>query len=784
MLTTVGQALINASLPPDLRDFNRTLDKKGVATLFDDLARQHPEQYKAVAKRLSDVARDVAYGTGGFSFGLQHLREPAEATAVKAQLSRDIATIRMRTDLDDTGKGQAIVTALKAASKPLEDATFNASVRSQNPLAGQVASVGRGNKKSLQGLVSGDLLYEDQHGDPIPVPVLSSYAKGLKPSEYWAAGFGARRGVVDVKMATQQAGYLSKQLRQINHRLVVTKRDADDYDATSIRGLPVDVDDADNEGALLAHTAGTYGRNTQLTPKVLSDLKAQGVKRILVRSPTVGGPPEGGVYARDAGVRERGKLAPVGDFVGIAAADAIGEKLTQGQLCLAGGTLVSMADGSTKAIEEIQVGDVVLGANRAGKTAPAAVTATFDNGRRFCRRHRIGVAEVVCTPQHKILALNGGEQEPTPIGLCTWVRNVDGRAYICDVVGEHTIVPTYDIEVANFDHLFVLANGLIVSNSSKHAGGVAGGSAAVSGFAHINSLVQIPKIMPGGATHATKDGRVSAIDDAPQGGSYVTVAGETHYVPPGIDLAVKLGDDVEAGDVLSKGIPSDAEIVKYQGLGAGRAHFTQSFREAYRNAGMYANRRNVELLARGLIDHVKVTDEFGDHVPDDVVPYQAIEASWTPREGARHVDANRALGKYLERPVLHHTVGTLIKPSTLKDFAEFGVNNVLVHDDPPPFEPLMVRGMANLEHDPDWMTRHLGSNLQKSTLEAVHRGRTSDTAGTSWVPAVADRNNFGRHGLTQHWSAEDLRRDGDGDGFTGDGTPEEQRVRSSVLDGL
>jgi hypothetical protein len=307
--------------------------------------------------------------------------------------------------------------------------------------------------------------------------------------------------------------------------------------------------------------------------------------------------------------------------------------------------------------------------------------------------------------------------------------------------------------------------------SAKHTGGVAGADKAVSGFAHINQLIQVPKTFKGGATHAQLDGKVSAITDAPQGGQFVTVGSEQHYVPPDLDLKVKIGDSVEAGDVLSDGIPNPAEVVHHKGIGEGRRYFVGAFGDAYRDSGMSSHRRNVELLARGLIDHVRVTDEFGDHVEDDVVPYSSIEHGWRPREGSRVVGLPAAVGKYLERPVLHHTIGTKVRPSMLPELKEFGVNNLEVHDEPPPFEPMMVRGMYNLQHDPDFMTRHLGSGLEKATLQAAHRGATSDIAGTSYVPALAERTHFGRQGLTRGWDPDDDSWGVDNDDLAGHDAP-------------
>jgi len=308
-------------------------------------------------------------------------------------------------------------------------------------------------------------------------------------------------------------------------------------------------------------------------------------------------------------------------------------------------------------------------------------------------------------------------------------------------------VATYDLEVDHPDHLFVLANGLIVSNSAKHSGGVAGSEKAVSGFDYINQLIQVPKKFKGGAAHAQVDGIVSRIEEAPAGGKYVVINNEKHYVGPDFSLKVKRGDEIEAGDVLSEGIPNPSEVVRHKGVGEGRRYFTQAFRQAMHEAGIHASRRNVELLGRGLIDHVRMTDEYDQYVPDDVVPYSALEHRWQPREGSRRVPYKQAVGKYLERPVLHYTIGTKIRKSMLKDFEDFGVEELETHDEPPPFEPEMIRGMYSVQHDPDWMTRMYGSGQKKSLLSAVHRGGTSDELGTSFVPGLARGVDFGRQGL-------------------------------------
>lgn len=621
--TTLGQVMINDVLPEDLRDYDRVLDKKGISALLQQVAERYPDRYREIAKKISDVGRQSAYTTGGHSFGLQHLKQSLAGRKMRLQLGQELQNI-YRSKASPEKKQEAVLKAVSKWQGRLTDEVLDEATATDNPLSRQLRGAGRGNKFGLNSLLGGDLLYTDHKGDVVPVPVLRSYSQGLHPHEYFAGSFGARKGVIDVKMATQDAGFFAKQLVQAAHRLLVEDNDDDNpYDESNPRGLVVDTDDADNEGALLAHPVAGYARNTELTPRVLKDLKEQGHDQILVRSPTVGGPAGGGVFARDVGRRERGDLSPIGDFVGIAAAQALAEPVTQAQI------------------------------------------------------------------------------------------------------------------------------------SSKHTGGIAGaaGAGAISGFKYINQLVQVPKTFRSGAAHSQHDGRVQRVEEAPQGGNYVWVGDEKHYVGQQYEVLVKPGDEVEAGDVLSEGIPNPAEIVKHKGLGEGRRYFVDAFRKSLEDSGVSGHRRNMELVARGLINHVRLVDEVGDWSPDDVVPYQLLERQWKPRPGHAVLSPKAAVGQYLERPVLHYTVGDKIRPSMLANMERFGVKNVVAHREPPPFQAEMIRGMANVAHDPDWMARMLGSYQSKSLLEGARRGAVSDERGTSYVPALASGSSFGRLGLTQGWNS-------------------------------
>jgi hypothetical protein len=128
-----------------------------------------------------------------------------------------------------------------------------------------------------------------------------------------------------------------------------------------------------------------------------------------------------------------------------------------------------------------------------------------------------------------------------------------------------------------------------------------------------------------------------------------------------------------------------------------------------------------------------------------------LERNWTPREGSVAGAPQTLTGHYLEKPVLHYSIGTKIGRGVLNNLNKYGIKNIQAHKEPPPFQPEMVRGMANISNDPDWMTRMLGSYQEKGLMNSVHRGLSSDTAGSSYVPSLAQGEQFGVTGTTSGW---------------------------------
>jgi hypothetical protein len=277
--------------------------------------------------------------------------------------------------------------------------------------------------------------------------------------------------------------------------------------------------------------------------------------------------------------------------------------------------------------------------------------------------------------------------------------------------------------------------------SAKHLGGVVGvNDQNVSGFEEINQFVQIPKSFKGAAVLASQDGKVRQIVKAPQGGYYVHVNSDQLYVPPGRSLQVQKGSAVEAGDVLTDGTPNPAELAHYKGIGAGRMYFTNKLSEILNKNGVPTHRRNVETLSRAFFDQVRVTNEDGvlGHPIDSVLSYSELQRRYQPRKGAKASSPKRSVGQYLERPILHYSIGTKITPNVAKMLEAEKIDQITTHRDPPGFVPEITRMMGISAKDPDWKVRMAGFGIKKSFLEAARKGSESPKDSTSYVSALMD----------------------------------------------
>jgi DNA-directed RNA polymerase subunit beta' len=283
--------------------------------------------------------------------------------------------------------------------------------------------------------------------------------------------------------------------------------------------------------------------------------------------------------------------------------------------------------------------------------------------------------------------------------------------------------------------------------NTKHGGGALGQQrVSAAGFKVINQIMQSPSNYPNKAAVAQVSGKVEKVEDAPQGGKFITIGGQRHYSLPDFELYVKEGDEVEHGDVLGEGILDIKDVLRTRGIGSGRQHYVNYLKHVFDNSGIYANRRNLEIVARGALDHVRITgnDTVGSFLPDDLASYNRLMHSYTPEPDSRAVTPEEAVGKYLQNPALHYSIGTKITPRMSKNLREAKFGKVVVSDIEPHFEAEMERLRTATRHDQDWMAS-LHSSYQASRLSnaAVSGYEAELGSNVHFAPRLAIGQGFG-----------------------------------------
>lgn len=743
-MTTIGHVLVSEILPPKYRDDTRTLGSKELEALLAQIAKEDPDLYKDISAKLMRLGNQAAYESGT-TLRLSDILPPFDRSIVLNQLNQEEEKIRANPKLTEEQKTSLITDLYDKVQGLVKQQTYETSLAVRNPFAMQVKSKARGNQDQLAAMISTPGTYADSRGNTVPLFIQHSFADGLTPAEYWAGTFGGRLGIISSKFSTRKGGYLGKLLSQATVDQVVTEDDCG-----GAYGMPVKADDNDNIGAVLQQDAGDIEAGTVVTKEVLADLKKQNIDTIIVRSPITCACKDG-ICSKCCGIRETGNFPPIGYNLGLNASSALAERITQGALnCLAEGTLVRMADGSVKPIEQMDAGDMVFGCDTRGNITPTRVVARYDNGIQPCvKTHFLNGEDVVTTEIHKFLTKDFRVVQISECPDLLEVYYKSGELYFNADFNEQRDVGlqhVYDIEVDHPDHLFLLANGFICSNT-KHTGKKAKGKSSYSGFEAIKNMTTVPGTYPDAAVVAEEDGKVDAIEAAPQGGSYVFVDGHRHYVAPGYDILVKPGDTVEAGDQLSDGVINPVDIVKYKGIGEGRRYFATRLTQMMRDSNYAVNRRNVEAIARSLVNHVQIDDEDAEAqlLPGDIATYTSWSFGYRPRENTKIQAPSQSIGQYLESPILHYTIGTKITKKTAEDMAKYGIKSIFANPNPVGVTPVMQSVVKSTGTSDDWMAR-LGTTYLKTRLtEDAQRGSVSRLHSTNPIPGVAKGVEFGNY---------------------------------------
>ncbi len=351
--TTVGRALFNEVVPANVPYINVLLTKRNLKQVISRTIEL--TDFATTARFLDDV-KDLGFYwafKGGLSFNLGDLITPSkkEQTLTEAQNEVDEVWENYNMGLiTNNERYNQIIDKWTYADNVITDNLMQelASHRGGfNSVYMMLHSGARGSKQQIKqlcgmrGLMAKPRKSGDTGGAIIENPILSNFLGGLTVQEYFISTHGARKGLADTALKTADAGYLTRRLVDVSQDVVIYEEDCD-----TLRGIEM-TPLVENDKIVQPLSERIKGRFTlydihhpetdeiilaadeYISENIARKIEKAGIDEVTIRS-VLTCESQRGVCKKCYGKNlATGRIAEIGDAVGIIAAQSIGEPGTQ-----------------------------------------------------------------------------------------------------------------------------------------------------------------------------------------------------------------------------------------------------------------------------------------------------------------------------------------------------------------------------------------------------------------------------------------------------------------------
>ncbi len=565
--TTVGRALFNRVLPPEIRFVNRTLDKGDLKDLIADIYEVCGEEETVkTSDRIKDIGFDYATRSG-YTIAIADVTVPPRKKEIIDRALQDVENVERsfrRGLLTEQEQNERIIEIWQQTTSEVGEA-----VQDYLDPHGDLATMansgatkgGFGPVSQLAGMRG---LMADPSGRIIPLPIRSNFREGLTSLEYFLSSHGARKGLADTALRTADAGYLTRRLVDVSQDVIVNANDCGTEDGIIIRKS----DDIAGQ-SLGSRLYGRVMAGSVIHPETGEVLLEKGelvdreqvrqvakadVEKVKVFSPMTC-ELEHGVCAKCYGLDlGRGCKVDVGASVGTVAAQSIGEPGTQL-------TLRTFHSGGVAAVTDITTGlprvEELFEARKSPKgeavVSEIAGTVKIEQSERY---EDVRIVHVVHS----------------------------------EMVSDRYDIPEgWEVVVAEEDEL---DKGEVIAKLKEN---------------REQTIV------------ADHEGRVR------MDGDQVIVSREIrdeeeYEIPNNARLTVEDGDHVEPGESLTEGSLNTHDLLRIRGRKATQMYLLSEVQNVYRSQGQSIHDKHFEIIIRKMMSRVHVT-KAGDSefLPGDLV---------------------------------------------------------------------------------------------------------------------------------------------------------------------
>ena len=699
--TTVGRVLLSEIVPTEIpfQTYNKVLGKKDLAELIDLC-------FRLTGNKKTVILADQLMMTGfrqamraGISISVHDMLMPPEKQTLLDSAYKQVHEIENQyvegliTDGERYNKvidiwAQTSEQIASAMMKRLSIQTFKAPQNhkgkeqeiigpSFNSIFMMADSGARGSNAQIRQLAGMRGLMAKPSGEIIETPIVANFREGLSVLQYFVSTHGARKGLADTALKTANSGYLTRRLVDVSQDVIVTEPDCGTLDGIYVTSLV--------EGGEIIEKMGdrVLGRvalddiidpvtsevivpaNQEINEELVRKIEEAGIDRVKIRSVLTCQSKKGTCslcYGRDL---SRGRMANIGEAVGVIAAQSIGEPGTQLTMRTfhIGGTASRRAEQSSLEVKtkgKIKFLNVITVRNKEGyltvMNRNGEVSVVDSSGREREKYPVVYGAKILVkdgdsVEKGKLVAewdpystpivteasgviqfedieegLTMQEQFDSVTGLSHKVvvesKASDKRPKILITDGKGNIVK---IESSNRIARYLLpvgANLVINDGDEIKAGDVIAKihrettktKDITGGLPRVAELFEARK--PKDAAVITEiDGIVSFGKDT-KGKRKIIVTPETgeqkeYLIGKGKHLAVNEGDYVKAGEPLMDGPINPHDILRVLGEKALAKYLVDEVQEVYRLQGVKINDKHIEIIVRQMLRKIKIK-EVGD----------------------------------------------------------------------------------------------------------------------------------------------------------------------------
>ncbi|MDD5687356.1 MAG: DNA-directed RNA polymerase subunit beta' [Elusimicrobia bacterium] len=691
--TTVGRVIFNSVLPKEIGFINKAIGKKDISNIVETSFKQLG---KDVTVSLLDDLKKLGFKyvtLSGLSISLNDILVPSEKEHIIKEARKEVREVEGQSKkgiITNLERYNRVIDIWTHATDTICDLMFERMAEQEklpykkdtpkfNSIFIMADSGARGSRAQvrqlggMRGLMAKPAKrLTGQIGEIIEQPVESNFREGLTVLEYFISTHGGRKGLADTALKTSEAGYLTRRLVEVAHDVVVTEEDCGTINSIKVGAIVAGGEAieplseriigrcaVDNVVGVIQTPSGEYKEeliieeNKIITAEAAEKVKKAGIETIRIRS-VLTCETKYGVCAKCYGQNlGSGKIAEVGDAVGIIAAQSIGEPGTQLTLRTfhIGGTasrIIKVASIVSEKDATVKFYNLRTIKNRSGKIIVVSRNAEVQlvSGRekksyKLPHGSEIQFVSEKRVPKGTVVA----EWDPYTLPIIT---EYSGKARLHDVAEGLTMHEIEDKISNQKERIIAEYRGakmnpqIVINDSSKKVA-----SYPLPVGTHIvvfneqpvevgDVIAKIPreytksKDITGGLPRvaelfdARKPKNAAIISElegvvkvgTEKGTTVVTIESDSsmkrqYMISQGKHLIVYDGDRVSVGEPLTDGSINPHDILDVLGVKGVQEHLVNEIQEVYRLQGVSINDKHIEVIVRQMLLHLKI-EKAGD----------------------------------------------------------------------------------------------------------------------------------------------------------------------------